>query len=93
VRKVAKVIDPNMYKILPVDDPIQIPPIEWPKEVQISAVPDWEKMLAMYKSRAKNKRKEENSDEEKTPTKNNEQDEEEPSGNDIDNGQNEKDTS
>jgi hypothetical protein len=74
VRKVAKVIDPNIYKILPVDDPTQIPPIEWPKEVQVSAVPNWEKMVAMYKRRGKNKQQEEKSDDEETPAEN-EQDE------------------
>jgi hypothetical protein len=59
VRKVASAIDPNMYKLLPVEDPVQIPPIEWPKEVQVSMVPNWEKMLAMYKYRAENKRSQE----------------------------------
>lgn len=57
VRKVATAIDPNMYHILPVDNPTEIPPIDWPTEVQVSAVPNWEKKLAQYKQRA-NQRKE-----------------------------------
>jgi hypothetical protein len=77
VRKVAKAVDPNMYKILPVDDPIDIPSIEWPKEVQVSAVPNWEKMIAMYERQAKNKRKEEKLSDHETPVEN-EHDEEEP---------------
>jgi hypothetical protein len=39
VRKVARAIDPNMYKILPVDLPQQIPPISWPSDVRMSPVP------------------------------------------------------
>jgi hypothetical protein len=51
IRKVAYVIDPNLHRILPVDDPGQIPPIGWPKEVKLSPVPDWEKKLAELKKR------------------------------------------
>jgi len=43
VRKVARAIDPNMYKILPVDLPQQIPPISWPSDVRMSPVPHFGK--------------------------------------------------
>jgi hypothetical protein len=49
IRKVATAIDHNLFKLLPVDDPEEIPPISWPKEVKISPVPDWEKKLAEMK--------------------------------------------
>jgi hypothetical protein len=52
IRKVARLIDPNMYEILPVDLPHLIPPISWPSDVKISAVPDWEKTLAQYQKQA-----------------------------------------
>lgn len=52
IRKVAQVIDPNMYNILPVELPDLIPPISWPKEVKISPLPDWEKKLAEYRKKA-----------------------------------------
>ena len=45
-------IDPNVYEILPVDLPHLIPPISWPSDVKISAVPDWEKTLAQYRKQA-----------------------------------------
>jgi hypothetical protein len=49
IRKVATAIDPNLFKLLPVDDPEEIPPISWPKEVKISPAPGWEKTLAPMK--------------------------------------------
>jgi hypothetical protein len=49
IRKVATSIDHNLFKILPVDGPDQIPPISWPKEVKISPVPDWDKKLLEWK--------------------------------------------
>ncbi|VEU43371.1 unnamed protein product [Pseudo-nitzschia multistriata] len=58
VRKVARAIDPNMYTILPVDRPDQIPPISWPAEVEIGPVPDWEKTKAELIDKAKKKRAE-----------------------------------
>jgi len=56
IRKVAQSIDPNMYKILPVDLPHQIPPISWPSDIKISPVPDWEKKLAEYRKQAAKKK-------------------------------------
>ena len=58
IRKVARVIDPNMYSILPVDLPNLIPPISWPSDVKISPVPDWEKTLAQYRKQAATEKKE-----------------------------------
>jgi hypothetical protein len=47
-----------MYRILPVDDNDDIPPIAWPKEVQLSPVPDWPKTVAqLQKRRADEKKK------------------------------------
>jgi hypothetical protein len=52
IRMVATAIDPNnMYRILPVDDNDDIPPIAWPKEVQLSPVPDWPKTVAPLQKR------------------------------------------
>jgi Core-2/I-Branching enzyme len=56
IRKVAQVIDDNIYRVLPVDDPHDIPRIGWPTEVKISPVPDWEKTVAEYKSKAEKER-------------------------------------
>ena len=55
VRKVAQAIDPNMYIILPVDRPEQIPPISWPSDVKIGPVPDWEKTVAQLRKKAAEK--------------------------------------
>jgi hypothetical protein len=49
IRKVATAIDPNLFRILPVDSPEEIPDIGWPNEVQISPLPDWGKKLAALK--------------------------------------------
>lgn len=49
IRKVATSIDANIYAILPVDQPADIPPIGWPNEVKLSPVPNWEKKLAAMK--------------------------------------------
>lgn len=49
VRKVASSIDHNLFEILPVDDPEEIPSISWPKEVEISPAPDWEEKLTELK--------------------------------------------
>lgn len=56
IRKVATVIDHNMYTLLPVDNPYQIPSISWPKDVQVIPAPDWERWLANLE--AKHGRKE-----------------------------------
>ncbi|KAG7368088.1 core-2/I-branching enzyme [Nitzschia inconspicua] len=82
VRKVASAIDLNMYKVLPVDDARQIPPIEWPKEVKVSPVPNWEKILAMYKRKAESKQTKELSKAEETPKE--EKEEESSSSDDAD---------
>ena len=58
IRKVAQVIDPNLYRILPVEEPQQIPPISWPKDVQISPVPDWAKQITQLRKQAADKLKE-----------------------------------
>ena len=58
IRKVAQVIDPNLYRILPVEEPQQIPPISWPKDVQISTVPDWAKQITQLRKQAADKLKE-----------------------------------
>lgn len=57
IRKVAQIIDPNLYKILPVDEPGQIPHISWPSDVQISPVPDWSKRLEQMHQNQKGQRK------------------------------------
>lgn len=59
IRKVAYAIDPNMYNLLPVDDPVEIPPIGWPDEVKISPVPDWEKTVLKYQKKAEEKKERE----------------------------------
>jgi Core-2/I-Branching enzyme len=51
IRKVATAIDPNLFRILPVNSPEEIPRIEWPREVAISPLPDWEKKLATMKEK------------------------------------------
>jgi len=48
-------IDPNIYRILPVEEPQQIPPISWPNDVQISPVPDWAKTIAQMQKQEKEK--------------------------------------
>ena len=53
IRKVSSAIDPNLFHILPVDSPEEIPSIGWPHEVQISPLPDWEKQLAEMKEKHK----------------------------------------
>lgn len=55
VRKVAQAIDPNIYRILPVDEPHQIPPISWPNDVQVSPVPDWSNRLDQLRKQAEKK--------------------------------------
>lgn len=61
IRKVSSVLDPNLFRLLPVEDPEAIPDISWPKEVKVSPVPDWEKTVAemkekyLKKQQAKNK--------------------------------------
>lgn len=55
-RKVARMIDPNMYTILPVDSPKEIPPISWPNDVRLSPVPDWERTLAQIRKQAEQKK-------------------------------------
>lgn len=43
LRKVCSKVDANIFNLLPVDAPQQIPPIQWPAGgVQASVVPDWE---------------------------------------------------
>eukprot|EP00934_Nitzschia_sp_Nitz4_P009176 Nitzschia sp. Nitz4//scaffold438_size7339//211//1869//NITZ4_009158-RA/size7339-processed-gene-0.0-mRNA-1//1//CDS//3329551856//9166//frame0 len=50
IRKVATSLDPNMYRILPVDHPSSIPPILWPLDVKVSPVPtDWNKKIREMK--------------------------------------------
>lgn len=51
IRKVATEIDPNLFSLLPVDAPGDIPLIGWPKEVKITPLPDWEKKLAIMKEK------------------------------------------
>lgn len=51
IRKVSTAIDPNLFRILPVDSPDDIPRIGWPKELKMSPVPDWEKKVAEMKRR------------------------------------------
>jgi hypothetical protein len=53
IRKVATAIDENLFHLLPVDTPEQIPAIEWPREVQISPVPNWEKKLEAMRKKHK----------------------------------------
>eukprot|EP00980_Cylindrotheca_fusiformis_P002142 scaffold481_cov208-Cylindrotheca_fusiformis.AAC.8 len=53
VRKVSSILDPNLFSLLPVEDPDDIPEISWPKEVKISPVPDWEKKVAEMKAKYK----------------------------------------
>ena len=77
IRKVATMIDPNMYRILPVDDPEDIPPISWPKEVQLSPVPDWEKTVTEYKKLAQEKLDKQKADQKKKEEGSSEDEEEE----------------
>lgn len=49
IRKVATGVDHNLFLILPVERPRNIPPIAWPREVQLSPVPNWKKKLAAMK--------------------------------------------
>ncbi len=49
VRKVATAIDHNLFEILPVDRPEDIPPIGWPREVDLSPKPNWQKKMAAMK--------------------------------------------
>jgi hypothetical protein len=51
IRKVSSILDPNLFRLLPVDDPEKIPAISWPREVKISPVPDWEKTVAELKEK------------------------------------------
>ena len=55
MRKVAQTIDPNIYRILPVDEPHQLPPISWPNDVQVSPVPDWSNRLDQLRKQAEKK--------------------------------------
>ena len=58
IRKVSQLIDSNIYRVLPVDHPDQIPQIGWPTEVKLSPVPmKWEKIIAEYKSQAAKEQK------------------------------------
>ena len=56
IRKVARAIDPNMYTILPVDRPDQIPPISWPSDIEISPVPNWKKTVAKLRKQLEGKK-------------------------------------
>jgi hypothetical protein len=49
IRKVSVAIDPNLVALLPVSNTSQLPYIEWPKEVQLSPVPNWPKKLEEYR--------------------------------------------
>jgi hypothetical protein len=49
IRKVSRSIDHNLYHLLPVTDPEQIPAIMWPPEVKISSKIDWEPIMEYSK--------------------------------------------
>ena len=59
IRKTSSVIDHNLYQLLPVDHPEEIPYIRWPSGgVKASEVPNWEKeKLALMKGAAKRAKK------------------------------------
>ena len=57
VRKVSIYIDPNLVDLLPVSNTSELPYIQWPNEVQLSPVPNWEKKLAEYRKANKLKAK------------------------------------
>lgn len=46
VRKLSKLVDHNMVRIFPVNQKEEIPDISWPRHVEISEKPDWEKTKA-----------------------------------------------
>ncbi len=45
IRKVAKDIDPNIFNLLPVTHPTEIPRIYWPREVKVTKKVDWKPIL------------------------------------------------
>lgn len=51
IRKVSSVIDPNLFRLLPVDKPEDIPLIGWPKEVKIDPVIDWKDKIEAFKKK------------------------------------------
>ena len=53
IRKVATAIDENLFRLLPVDHPNQIPDIDWPIEVKVCSKPNWEKKLAGMREKHK----------------------------------------
>ena len=59
IRKVATAIDPNLFRMLPVPLPEEIPRISWPNEVKIIDKPDWPKKLAELKQKYQEKKKKE----------------------------------
>jgi Core-2/I-Branching enzyme len=77
IRKVSQWMDPNLYKILPVEHADDIPPIGWPKnEIKLSPVPDWEKTIQQLKEqyyKKKKKQEEEANAKGKAKTKKNSQ--------------------
>jgi len=57
IRKVATAIDPNLFHMLPVNSPEEIPIISWPHEVELSPLPNWGEKLAAMKAKQKEKEK------------------------------------
>jgi Core-2/I-Branching enzyme len=55
IRKVSASIDPNLVALLPVSNTSELPYIEWPTEVQVSPVPNWQKKLEEYRKAYKMK--------------------------------------
>jgi len=57
VRKVSVSVDPNLYRVLPVDDVAYIPDIGWADHVVLNVTdrPDWERIKADAIKRAKKK--------------------------------------
>jgi len=54
IRKVNKMIDSNIFHILPVNSRDEIPYIQWPNEVRISKKMDWERLFAYMKYKEQN---------------------------------------
>lgn len=49
IRKVSVTLDPNIVRLLPVQDWSELPYIGWPDEVLLTEKPNWEKKKAKLK--------------------------------------------
>ena len=49
IRKVAKEIDPNIFRLFPVSHESDIPYIQWPKEVKVSPTTNFDEIIKYWK--------------------------------------------